>query len=389
MFLHEPSASEASLVEAVEGREPSDAGSQTVLAAEPRRNSLRTRAPKKIVATEVEVLHIFLILSSPGVVQRPPQPCLLTHTLFRVQSYLSVKLLQELSLEEVRFVFTEPCSLCNTSYFFVWCEPTYNQTSTTSLVEKIVTVQIEEKTWMCDSGPWTEWVHVGTVKASAASQVMLTEMEGKFALVKKHRLTSEVCMDVTQFFHKCVTNAMHPAREYPTDTRAPLTEFGDLLLAMNLDLQVSIGLISLGLEPDFLQSDGTEHVHDEGVFSHSWNSHGLEMNVNRLQTRIISLMQELGTELLRYKGVLAVKERMQKFILQGVHMLFSGGFASDVMCGSDMSSGVWKDGELKHKHAGDLLIRERHKPQWQVQLLVSPLETQTLDTMLSKRHLVL
>ena len=36
-----------------------------------------------------------------------------------------------------------------------------------------------------------------------------------------------------------------------------------------------------------------------------------------------------------------------------------------------------------------LLIRERHEPQQQVQLLVSPLKTQTLDIMLSKRHLVL
>merc|ERR1711991_21913 len=50
----------------------------------------------------------------------------------------------------------------------------------------------------------------------------------------------------------------------------------------------------------------------------------------------------------------------------GVHMLFSGGFASEVMGGSDMSSGVWKDGEerecrfvfigkeLKQKHAEKL-----------------------------------
>ena len=65
-------------------------------------------------------------------------------------------------------------------------------------------------------------------------------------------------------------------------------------------------------------------------------------------------MQELGTELLRYKGIPAVKGCGAKFILQGVHMLFSGGFASDVLCGSDMSSGVWKNGELKQKHAEKL-----------------------------------
>ena len=45
---------------------------------------------------------------------------------------------------------------------------------------------------------------------------------------------------------------------------------------------------------------------------------------------------------------------MEKFILQSVHMLFSDGFASDVMCGSDLSSGVWKDGELKQKYVEKL-----------------------------------
>merc|ERR1712135_258288 len=119
-------------------------------------------------------------------------------------------------------------------------------------------------------------------------------------------------------------------------------------------------------EPDFLQSDGTDHVHDETVSSVSWNFPGLELNINLLQTWISSLMQELGTELFRYKGVLAVKGCREKFIFQGVHMLFSGGFASEVMGGSDMSSGVWKDGEerecrfvfigkeLKQKHAEKL-----------------------------------
>merc|ERR1712135_156231 len=122
----------------------------------------------------------------------------------------------------------------------------------------------------------------------------------------------------------------------------------------------------LDKEPDFLQTDGTDHVHDDTVSSVSWNFPGLELNVNLLQAWISSLMQELGTELFRYKGVLAVKGCREKFIFQGVHMLFSGGFASEVLGRSDMSSGMWKDGEerecrfvfigkeLKQKHAEKL-----------------------------------
>ena len=44
-----------------------------------------------------------------------------------------------------------------------------------------------------------------------------------------------------------------------------------------------------------------------------------------------------GEDLFRYKGVLAVKGMDQKFVFQGVHMLFGGGFSSEVP--------PWKEGE--------------------------------------------
>eukprot|EP00903_Cladosiphon_okamuranus_P010259 g9713.t1 len=87
----------------------------------------------------------------------------------------------------------------------------------------------------------------------------------------------------------------------------------------------------LDMDPEFLESDGTDHVHDESVSSVAWSFPGLELNVNLLKNWITKLLEELGTELFRYKGVLAVKGIEEKFIFQGVHILFNGGFASDVM----------------------------------------------------------
>jgi G3E family GTPase len=87
----------------------------------------------------------------------------------------------------------------------------------------------------------------------------------------------------------------------------------------------------LEMDPGFLEPDGTDHVHDDTVSSVAWSFPGLELNVNKLQRWISDLMQELGTELFRYKGVLAVKGCDEKFVFQGVHMLFSGGFASEVL----------------------------------------------------------
>ena len=86
----------------------------------------------------------------------------------------------------------------------------------------------------------------------------------------------------------------------------------------------------LGKEPDFLQSDGTDHVCDNTVSSVSWSFPGLELNVNELQARIGSLRQEYSTKLFRYQGSLGSEG------LQGeVRNALSRGFASDVMSGSD------------------------------------------------------
>ena len=48
-------------------------------------------------------------------------------------------------------------------------------------------------------------------------------------------------------------------------------------------------------------------------------------------------MREKGQDLFRYKGVLAVKGMDQKFVFQGVHMLFGGDFSKEI--------GLWKKGE--------------------------------------------
>lgn len=80
----------------------------------------------------------------------------------------------------------------------------------------------------------------------------------------------------------------------------------------------------LEMEPEFLNTDG-EHEHDSTVSSCSCKFEG-ELNVNKLKMWINELMSTKATDLFRYKGVLAVKGMEQKFVFQGVHMIFSGNF---------------------------------------------------------------
>ena len=82
---------------------------------------------------------------------------------------------------------------------------------------------------------------------------------------------------------------------------------------------------TLEMDPEFLDTEA-EHEHDPRVSSCSTKFKGF-LNRNKLQRFISSIIQFMGADLFRYKGVLSVAGMDQKFIFQGVGMLFAGGFS--------------------------------------------------------------
>ena len=140
------------------------------------------------------------------------------------------------------------------------------------------------------------------------------------------------------------------------DNEAELKKIEDRIKAINGAAQIfrceqskidprnilNIGAFSLDrvleLDPEFLDTDG-EHQHDDSVGSCSSKFEG-EMNISRLEQYIQELIgsAEMAMNLFRYKGVLAVRGMKKKFVFQGVHMCFHGGFIDDI---------EWKDGETR------------------------------------------
>ena len=94
---------------------------------------------------------------------------------------------------------------------------------------------------------------------------------------------------------------------------------------------------TLKMDPEFHDTEA-EHEHDQRVTSMSSKFVGA-LNVNKLERWISDLMQNKSEDLFRYKGVLAVKGMDQKFVFQGVHMLFSGFFSKEVA--------PWRKGEKR------------------------------------------
>ncbi|EOD15846.1 hypothetical protein EMIHUDRAFT_456427 [Emiliania huxleyi CCMP1516] len=93
----------------------------------------------------------------------------------------------------------------------------------------------------------------------------------------------------------------------------------DLIGISSFDLRKT-----LDMDPEFLNTEG-EHEHDNSVSSTSAKFEGF-LNVKKLNMWISDIIQEMGANLFRYKGVLSVAGMDEKFVFQGVGMLFSGGF---------------------------------------------------------------
>jgi len=77
----------------------------------------------------------------------------------------------------------------------------------------------------------------------------------------------------------------------------------------------------LEMDPEFLKTDG-DHKHDATVSSLSVHFQG-ELNFHQLKMWIRGLLKTKANDLFRYKGVLAVKGSEEKYVFQGVHMLFT------------------------------------------------------------------
>jgi len=88
----------------------------------------------------------------------------------------------------------------------------------------------------------------------------------------------------------------------------------------------------LDFDPEFLDEEG-EHEHDPRVSSLALKVEK-DVNIAMLEKWVQRLIVDDGANLYRYKGVIAVKGMDNKFIFQGVGMLFSGG-CSDAVWGKN------------------------------------------------------
>jgi G3E family GTPase len=94
---------------------------------------------------------------------------------------------------------------------------------------------------------------------------------------------------------------------------------------LEMDALLGVGAFDLNraleIDPEFLHE--TTHEHDETVGSVALVESGA-MDFNKLNNWLSSLLQTQGPDIFRMKGILNIAGEDQRFVFQGVHMLFDG-----------------------------------------------------------------
>ncbi|MEL6814953.1 MAG: GTP-binding protein [Cyanobacteria bacterium J06598_3] len=78
---------------------------------------------------------------------------------------------------------------------------------------------------------------------------------------------------------------------------------------------------ALAVDPDILNEDA--HEHDESVYSLAFVENG-SLDKEKLNTWMATLLQTKGPDIFRMKGILNIEGQDERYVFQGVHMIFEG-----------------------------------------------------------------
>ncbi|MCU7941603.1 MAG: GTP-binding protein [Candidatus Thiodiazotropha sp. (ex Cardiolucina cf. quadrata)] len=100
-----------------------------------------------------------------------------------------------------------------------------------------------------------------------------------------------------------------------------------VLFTQHLPQEFSMAL-SLNGQPVFAETQkeyASPHSHDETVGSVGLRLSG-DLDQEKFERWIVSLLRRKGPDIFRFKGILALVGKPERFVFQGVHMLFDGKF---------------------------------------------------------------
>jgi len=201
---------------------------------------------------------------------------------------------------------------------------------------------ILETTGLADPCPVAQTFFTDTqVKSFAKLDAVITVVDAKFILMHldeekpqgvENEAYEQVCFADRLLLNKIdlVTDEeKEKVKERLKSINKTATIVETQLSTKPVDMKHIMGIDAFSLEhvlknvdPDFLNED-EKHEHDERISSIGFKFEG-DVDGDKLNKWLGTFLQEYGNDIYRMKGVISIKGMAEKFVFQGVHMLFSG-----------------------------------------------------------------
>ena len=133
-------------------------------------------------------------------------------------------------------------ALCHEAFHLMHGTVRYTQEPDSAMIDKTAWQDVNGKTWMCEAALWTTWFHVGRAEAMTKCKLMSLPAERVLDMLRKHRLLRQITVSYGHEYHRRILAARPPESDWPTDLVVPFTEFGDIVEAMDDELQFTICL---------------------------------------------------------------------------------------------------------------------------------------------------
>jgi len=99
--------------------------------------------------------------------------------------------------------------------------------------------------WLAEPAMWCYWRHVGTAEARGDCQVLVVPLKVVNLALQTRQGIRHVVQQYAEVYHKRITAARPPDRSYPTDLEVPLTGFEDIIMSMDKESQIAVGLVAM------------------------------------------------------------------------------------------------------------------------------------------------
>ncbi|MDR9404548.1 MAG: GTP-binding protein [Halothece sp. Uz-M2-17] len=99
------------------------------------------------------------------------------------------------------------------------------------------------------------------------------------------------------------------------------TQYADVAMDDVLGVEAFNLERALDIDPEFLEE--IDHDHDDSIFSFAITESGA-IDLERLNQWLGDLLQTQGPNIFRMKGILNIAGESERFVFQGVHMIFDG-----------------------------------------------------------------